>query len=98
MSTWQAPEDGELAAALGLAVALLEGQRAKGATEAAREMRSAVHPGNGFRTAHVPFGVRGTVAGALRTVAAGHPLADRLNTIAGDLESSAAAHFANGGR
>ena len=97
MTTWQHPEDGDLADALGLAVALLEQQHAKGATEAAREMRSAVTPGNGFRTASVPFAARGRVAAALRTVAPGHPLQGQLEGIAGGLESSAAVHAVNRG-
>jgi hypothetical protein len=98
MTTWSTPEDGELAEALGMVVAHLERQHAKGAVEAAREMRSALTPGNGFRTATVPFAVRGTVARALLDVAEGHPLAERLQGIAEGFEAEAAVRIANGHR
>jgi hypothetical protein len=101
MSTWTAAEDAELAAALDLVWNRLGQRRVKGAYEAAGEMRSAAMPGNGFRTAHVPFSprVRGPLVAVLREVAAeGHPLADRLNGIASGLEADAAVHHANGGR
>jgi hypothetical protein len=97
MTTWTAPEDGALADALSEVVARLERQRAKGACEAAREMRSAVTPGNRFRTASVPHAVRPAVAAQLRAVAAtGHPLAERLEGIAAGFDQEAAARAANG--
>ena len=99
MSTFQLPEDAELAAALGLLAAHLEHAHDL-AARSVHELRNAAQPGNGWPgPGSVPHADRERIAAAARVVAAGHPEhAERLEGLAAGLEGSLAHLRANGAR
>jgi hypothetical protein len=92
MTTFTVHEDAGLAQALTDTIE----HASPDAVVALSELRNAATPGNGSRTAHVPWGARLPVAASLRACAdSGHPLGGRLRDLARALDDSLRAHAAN---